>query len=87
MKLDGLNPKIQSAAIHDHNGKAIARGERISYAARLIYVFSGELSGSLDTKKIAPLGAGTLLYIPAGSIYSLDSGLPLAPFEIREAIP
>lgn len=72
MNLAKLNPTIYSAAIHDRNGKAGNRCERISYTARLIYVFSGEMGGTADGKKLGTVGAGTLLYIPAGVVYSLS---------------
>lgn len=71
MNISELNPKIYSAAIHDRGGKAGSRAERISYTARLIYVFSGEMGGTADGKKLGTVGAGTLLYIPAGTLYSL----------------
>lgn len=72
MNLGKLNPTIHSAAIHDRSGKSAGRCERISYAAKLIYVFSGEISGSAGGKKLGAIGAGTLLYIPAGTVYSLN---------------
>ena len=74
MKLGEFNPTIYSAAIHDHNGKSIARGERVSYAPKLIYVLSGEIGASVGEKKLGTLGTGTLLYIPAGARYSISGG-------------
>ncbi|MBR2965628.1 MAG: helix-turn-helix transcriptional regulator [Clostridia bacterium] len=71
MNFGELNPTIYSAAIYDRGGKASKRCERISYASRLIYVFSGEIGGSIDGKKITSFGSGALLYIPAGTRYAL----------------
>lgn len=72
MNLGKLNPTIYSAAIFDRGGRALKRQERISYAARLIYVFSGEMGGSAGGKKLGAISSGTLLYIPAGTRYTLS---------------
>ena len=72
MNLGKLNPTIYSAAIFDRGGRALKRQERISYASRIIYVFSGEMGGSAGGKKLGAISSGTLLYIPAGTRYTLS---------------
>lgn len=62
-----LNPYIRSCAMYETVNKD---GECIAYEARLFYMVSGEISLSIDGKKIKFEG-GNLVYIPAGIKYRL----------------
>ncbi len=75
MNLKKLNPEIHSAAIYERSRKSTPRGEHVAYGARLIYIFSGDASCIVDKKNYAHLGSGSLLYIPAGAVYSLKAQL------------
>ncbi len=63
-----LNPVVRSAAIITKLGSA---EECRAYDSRIIYIYSGDISAVADGKKINHLGAGDLLYIPAGIPYKL----------------
>ena len=68
MDFTNLNPIVRSAAKITKLG---ASGECIAYDSRIIYVYSGDLAASADGKKLGHLGAGEMLYIPAGVKYKL----------------
>ena len=67
MHLDKLNPIIYSAAIYDRSSKRPRREERVAYDSRLFYVFSGEISCTVNGEKPIHLTAGSLVYLPAGT--------------------
>ena len=73
MALDQLNPKIHSASIYDRKNTRGKKDERVSYSSLLIYVFSGDLSATVEGKKLAHLGSGALLYVPAGCAFTLKA--------------
>lgn len=73
MALDKLNPKITSASIYDRKNAHGKKCERVSYDAMLVYVFSGDLSATVDGKKLGHLASGALLYIPAGCAFVLKA--------------
>ena len=70
MNLEKLNPSIHSASLYERLNRT---DECISYDSKIIYLISGELSYTVNTKKKARLSPGNLLYIPAGTPYSLKS--------------
>ena len=77
MDLIKLNPFIRSGAIITKLG---ASDECIAYDCRVIYVFSGDVAASVDGEKTIHLGAGNLLYIPAGVKYRLKGKILEAAF-------
>jgi AraC-like DNA-binding protein len=70
MNLEKLNPSIHSAALYARLNRT---DECISYDSKIIYLVSGELTYTVEEKKKARLAPGNLLYIPAGTPYSLKS--------------
>lgn len=68
MDFTNLNPFIRSGAKITKLG---ASEECIAYDCRVIYVFSGDVTASVNGEKAVHLGAGNLLYIPAGVKYRL----------------
>ena len=68
MDFTKLNPFIRSGAIITRLG---ASEECIAYDCRTIYVFSGDVAASVNGEKTVHLGAGDLLFIPAGVKYRL----------------
>lgn len=68
MNFTELNPVVRSAAIITKLG---ATGECAAYDSRIIYIYSGDVSATAGGKKLGHLGAGELLYIPAGVPYKL----------------
>ena len=66
MNFNRTNPTIHSAAIYDRNAKRKKRTPSTSSHARLLYIFSGELSYTVGDEKPKPLGTSSLLYLPAG---------------------
>lgn len=68
MDFTNLNPLVRSAAKITKLG---ASGECVAYDSRIIFVFSGDLSASVQGKKLGHLGAGDILYIPSGVTYKL----------------
>lgn len=70
MSFTNLNPVVRSAALISRLGSA---EECRAYDSRIIYVFSGDLNATVDGKKLGHLGAGELIYIPAGIPYKLKS--------------
>lgn len=70
MKYSRLNPQVHSAAVYEASPSS---GERVCYAAKLIYLISGELSYTLGEEKRVRMSPGNILYIPAGLKYSIKS--------------
>ena len=68
---DKLNPRIYSAAIYDRKSKRPKKQIKAAGEARLIYIFSGEVSLSAGDEKAIRLGSGSLVYIPAGLPFAL----------------
>ena len=68
MDLNYLNPLIRDASIYE---KIPRRDECVGYDCLLIYVISGDVSATVGGDKLGHLGAGHLLYIPAGVPYKL----------------
>lgn len=69
MNFARLNPEIHTVSQYERINRAEVC---ISYDAKLIYLISGELSYTLDGAK-GRLAPANLLYIPAGTSYSLKS--------------
>lgn len=68
MKLESLNPTVYSVRMYER----VARKEECAaYDCRLIYVVSGDLAVSAGGENLGHLGAGSLLFIPAGTPYKL----------------
>ncbi|MBQ2793432.1 MAG: helix-turn-helix transcriptional regulator [Clostridia bacterium] len=65
-----LNPIVHSLAVYEKPIKPI---ECVGYDSKIIYVISGDLSGSIAGEKLGHLNAGHLLYIPAGVEYKLKA--------------
>lgn len=63
-----LNPIVRSAAIWERQSK---NEERVGYDSRIIYVISGDITATVDGRKLGHLSPGHLLYIPAGLPYKL----------------
>lgn len=68
MDFTNLNPFVRSAAKITKLG---ASGECVAYDSRIIFIYSGDLAVSVNGKKLGHLGAGEMLYIPAGVKYRL----------------
>ena len=66
MDINRLNPVLRSASLYERLGR---KDECIAYDSRLIYVVSGDLSATVGGEKLGHLGAGNLLFIPAGTPY------------------
>lgn len=70
MDLDLLNPYVRQVAIYE----AVRRTEpHVAADCRLLYMISGDLTYTVEGGKRAHLTPGSLLYIPAGTPYSLKS--------------
>jgi len=65
-----FNPVIRSVSLYE---KINRQDECIAYDCRVIYIISGDLAPTVDGEKLGHLGAGNLLYIPAGVRYKLKS--------------
>ncbi len=65
-----FNPIIRSVSLYE---KINRTDECIGYDSRVIYVISGDITPVIDGEKLGHLGAGNLLYIPAGTPYKLKS--------------
>ena len=65
-----FNPMIRSVSLYE---KINRNEECIAYDCRVIYLISGEITPVVDGEKLGHLGAGNLLYIPAGVPYKLKS--------------
>lgn len=70
MTLEKLNPFIHSIAFYEKLNRS---DECISYDSKLIYLVSGELTFTVGHEKKARLAPANLLFIPAGTSYSLKS--------------
>ena len=69
MNFSRLNPNIHSVSQYERLNRSEVC---VSYDAKLIYLISGELTYTLDGAK-GRLSPANLLYIPAGTPYSLKS--------------
>ena len=65
-----LNPCIHSVALYERPGRSEIC---VAPDSKIIYLISGELTYSLSGGKKERLSAGNLLYIPAGTKYSIKS--------------
>ncbi len=68
MNFAKLNPFIRSIGMYEVTNKS---GDCRAYDSRLLYMISGDVAVSIDGGKKFHLGAGNLLYIPAGTMYKL----------------
>ncbi len=68
MNYTNLNPVVHTAALVT---RPLGGGEFVGYDSRIIYIFSGDVCATVSGKKLGHLGAGELLYIPAGVPYKL----------------
>lgn len=68
MELCALNPVVHSCHIYEK----VARAEECrAYDARLIYIISGDVVVTADGKRLGHIGAGEVVYLPAGVEYKL----------------
>ncbi len=65
-----FNPVIRSVSLYEKINKT---DECIAYDSRVIYMVSGDLSATVGGEKLAHIGPGELIYIPAGTAYRLKS--------------
>ena len=70
MNYTSFNPVIRSVSLYE---KVNRTDECVGYDCRVIYMISGDLTATVGEEKFAHLGAGNLLYIPAGVPYKLKS--------------
>lgn len=70
MDYSKLNPAIHSVALYERVGRG---GECVAYDSKIIYLISGELTFITNSGKSERMAPGNLLYIPAGTPYSLKS--------------
>lgn len=70
MDFTNLNPVVRSVSLYE---KINRTEECIAYDCRIIYIASGEITATVDGKKLGHLSPGNLLYIPAGVPYKLKS--------------
>ena len=68
MEFSKLNPFVRSAGIYEVINKS---DECIAYDSKIIYMISGDIAVSIENEKKFHIGAGNLLYIPAGVKYKL----------------
>lgn len=68
MEFSRLNPFIRSAGIYEVINKA---DECVAYDSRVIYMISGDITVGIEDEKRFHLSVGNLLFIPAGTRYSL----------------
>ncbi len=68
MDFNLLNPIVRDASIYE---RITRREECVGYDCCLIYVISGDISVSVGGQKLGHLGAGHLLYVPAGTPYRM----------------
>lgn len=68
MNLTNLNPVVRSASMITKLGSS---AECRAYDCRLIYIYSGDITATVNSKKIGHVGSGEMLYIPAGVPYKL----------------
>ena len=82
-----LNPTVRSAAIWERQSK---NEERVGYDSRIIYVISGDITATVEGRKLGHLSPGHLLYIPAGLPYKLRgqySRLAVLSFDLTADYP
>ncbi len=65
-----FNPVIRSVSLYE---KINRTDECVGYDSRVIYIISGDLTVTVGGEKLGHLGAGNLLFIPAGVPYKLKS--------------
>ena len=70
MNYSSFNPVVRAVSLYE---KIERTDECVGYDCRLIYLLSGDLTASVDGKKLGHLSPGSLLYIPAGLPYKLKS--------------
>ena len=63
-----LNPVLRSAGVYERISNSTPCR---AYDARLIYLISGDVAVGIEDEKKFHLSVGNLLYIPAGTRYSL----------------
>ncbi len=68
MNFAKLNPFIHSIGMYEVINKT---GECIAYNSKLFYMISGDVTVNAEGEKPFHLGAGNLIYIPAGLRYKL----------------
>ena len=68
MEFSRLNPFIRTAGTYEVINKT---EECIAYDSRVIYMISGDITVGIEDEKKFHLSVGNLLYIPAGTRYSL----------------
>ena len=68
MDLNCLNPLVRDASIYE---KIPRRDECVGYDCLILYVISGDVSVTVDGGKLGHIGAGNLIFIPAGTPYKL----------------
>jgi AraC-like DNA-binding protein len=68
MEFSTLNPFVRTAGIYEVLNKT---GDCLAYDSRIIYMFSGDLTVSIDGAKPSHLTPASLLFIPAGTKYRL----------------
>ena len=77
MEFFNLNPFVRTAGIYETINKS---GYCRAYDSRLIYVFSGDISVSIEDDAPSHLSAGGLMLIPAGVKYRLKGKYLKAAF-------
>ena len=70
MNYTKLNPQIHMVATYERPGKS---DPCISYDSKIIYVISGEITYTVGNSKKMRMSPGNLLYIPAGTKYTIKS--------------
>ena len=70
MNFTKLNPQIHTIATYEKAGKS---EDCVSYDSKIIYLISGEITYSTEGGKKTRMAPGNLLYIPAGTKYSVKS--------------
>lgn len=70
MELIKLAPTVFSAKTYE---KINRKEECIAYDSRLIYVISGDVVITAGGESLGHLGAGTMVYIPAGTPYKMKA--------------
>lgn len=65
---DRLNPAVRFVRVYERVNR---KEEAVAYDCRLIYVDSGDLTATVGGKSLGHLGAGDMLFIPAGVTYKL----------------
>lgn len=68
MKFSRLNPFVRSAGIYEVINNT---AECVAYDSKIIYMISGDITVGIENEKKFHLSVGNLLFIPAGTKYSL----------------